>query len=163
VWKIWISLPSRYGSIFWSSRNLQNGNTVIDLQENVLQINNTVSCFDEYKKNVNLIIGRGGLQACKAPRIPYVCDNKLRDGSRIVSLKRRSRFTPYEGSWYSFLLVWVNLFGPVTRVHGYGSRGPGFDSRHYQIFWGVVGLERGTLSLVRIIEELLERKVAAPN
>jgi hypothetical protein len=34
----------------------------------------------------------------------------------------------------------------------------GFDSRHYQIFWEVVGLERGTLSLLSTIEELLERK-----
>jgi hypothetical protein len=34
----------------------------------------------------------------------------------------------------------------------------GFDSRHYQIFWEVVGLERGPLSLVTTIEELLERK-----
>jgi hypothetical protein len=31
-----------------------------------------------------------------------------------------------------------------------------FDSRHYQIFW-VVGLERGPLSLVSTIEELLGR------
>jgi hypothetical protein len=38
---------------------------------------------------------------------------------------------------------------------------PGFDSRRYQIFWEVVGLERGPLSLVRITEELLEWKVAA--
>jgi hypothetical protein len=37
-----------------------------------------------------------------------------------------------------------------------------FDSRRYQIFWEVVGLERDPLSLVRIIEELLERIVAAP-
>jgi hypothetical protein len=37
-----------------------------------------------------------------------------------------------------------------------------FYSRHYQIFWEVVGLERGPLSLVSTIEELLERKVAAP-
>jgi hypothetical protein len=36
--------------------------------------------------------------------------------------------------------------------------GPGFDSRRYQIFWEVVGLERGPLSLVRITEELLEWK-----
>ena len=28
-------------------------------------------------------------------------------------------------------------------------RGPGFDPRRYQIFWVVVGLERGPLSLVR--------------
>jgi hypothetical protein len=34
----------------------------------------------------------------------------------------------------------------------------GFDSRRYQIFWELVGLERGPLSLVSTIEELLERK-----
>jgi hypothetical protein len=33
-----------------------------------------------------------------------------------------------------------------------------FDSRRYQIFWEVVCLERGPLSLVSTIEELLERK-----
>jgi hypothetical protein len=33
-----------------------------------------------------------------------------------------------------------------------------FDSRRYQIFWEVVGLERGPLSLVSTIEELPERK-----
>jgi hypothetical protein len=33
----------------------------------------------------------------------------------------------------------------------------GFDFLRYQIFWEVVGLERGPLSLVSIIEELLER------
>jgi hypothetical protein len=43
---------------------------------------------------------------------------------------------------------------------------PGFDSWHYQIFWGgggrkTVGLERVPLSLVSTTEELL-RKVAAP-
>jgi hypothetical protein len=30
----------------------------------------------------------------------------------------------------------------------------GFDSRHYQIFWELIGLERGPLSLVGTIEEL---------
>jgi hypothetical protein len=34
----------------------------------------------------------------------------------------------------------------------------GFDCRCYQIFWEVVGLERGPLSLVSTIEELLGRK-----
>jgi hypothetical protein len=34
----------------------------------------------------------------------------------------------------------------------------GLDFRRYQIFWQVVGLERGPLSLVSTIEELLERK-----
>jgi hypothetical protein len=34
----------------------------------------------------------------------------------------------------------------------------GFDSQLYQIFWEVVGLEWGPLSLVTTIEEPLERK-----
>jgi hypothetical protein len=50
------------------------------------------------------------------------------------------------------------LCGLVVRVSGYGYRGPGFDPRRYHIFWVVVGLERGLLSLVRSIEELLEQK-----
>jgi hypothetical protein len=41
---------------------------------------------------------------------------------------------------------------------GSRSRGPGFDSRRYQIFWEVVGLERVPLSLVSKTEELLGRK-----
>jgi hypothetical protein len=50
------------------------------------------------------------------------------------------------------------IYGLVVRVTGYRSRGPAFDSRRYQIFWEVLLLERGPLSLVRIIEELLEWK-----
>jgi hypothetical protein len=46
----------------------------------------------------------------------------------------------------------------VVRDPGYRSRGPGFYSRRYQIFWEVVGLEHGPLSLVSTIEELRERK-----
>jgi hypothetical protein len=34
------------------------------------------------------------------------------------------------------------LCGLVVRVSGYRSISPGFDSRRYQIFWEVVGLER---------------------
>jgi hypothetical protein len=50
------------------------------------------------------------------------------------------------------------LCGLVVRGPGCRSRGPVFDSRNYQIFWVAVGLKRSLLSLVRIIEELLERK-----
>jgi hypothetical protein len=49
------------------------------------------------------------------------------------------------------------LCGLVVRVLGYRSRGPGFDSRRYKIFWEMVGLERGPLRLVSTIEDLLER------
>jgi hypothetical protein len=55
-------------------------------------------------------------------------------------------------------LVYIDrLCGLVIRVPGYRSRGPGFDSHRYQIFWEVVGLEKGPLNLVSTIEELLGR------
>jgi hypothetical protein len=64
---------------------------------------------------------------------------------------------------YNVIIRYMHrLCGLVVRVPGYTSRGPGFNSRRYQIFWEVVGLERGPLSRV-IIEELLERKAAAPG
>jgi hypothetical protein len=53
------------------------------------------------------------------------------------------------------------LCGLVVRVLGYGSGGPGSipgTTRKKK----VVGLERGPLSLMSTIEELLDRKVAAP-
>jgi hypothetical protein len=50
-----------------------------------------------------------------------------------------------------------HLCGLVVRVPGYKSRGPGFDSRLYHIFWEVVGLEWGPLSLMSTTEELLGR------
>jgi hypothetical protein len=59
------------------------------------------------------------------------------------------------------IIIYLNcdrLCGLVVRVPGYRSWGPGFHSRRYQIFWEVMGLERGQLKLVRITEELLEWK-----
>jgi hypothetical protein len=50
------------------------------------------------------------------------------------------------------------LCGLAVRVSGSRSRGPGFDSRPYQIFWQVRGLERGPLSLVITTEELIEKR-----
>jgi hypothetical protein len=79
--------------------------------------------------------------------------------------------TPLKMNFCSPVKQYDCLCGLVVRVLGY-SRRPGFDSRHYQIFWGeggggkkkeketVVGLERGPLSLVSTTELL--RKVAAP-
>jgi hypothetical protein len=60
------------------------------------------------------------------------------------------------------ILFCYNLRFHVDHLCGLVVRGPGFDFRRYQIFWEIVGLERGPLSFARIIEELLERKVAAP-
>jgi hypothetical protein len=50
----------------------------------------------------------------------------------------------------------------VVRVPNYRSRSPGLDSRRYQIFWEVVGLEGVPLSLVSTSEGYLEEKLAAP-
>jgi hypothetical protein len=50
------------------------------------------------------------------------------------------------------------LCGLVVRVSGYRFRGPGFDSRPYYIFWEVGGQQRGSLGLMRTIEELLKWK-----
>jgi hypothetical protein len=46
----------------------------------------------------------------------------------------------------------------AVRVPGYRSRGTGIDSRRYQIFREVVGLERGPLGLVSTTEEIREKK-----
>jgi hypothetical protein len=48
--------------------------------------------------------------------------------------------------WYSGQSSWLQI------------QRSGFDSRRYQIFLEVVGLERGPLSLVSTIEALLEKK-----
>jgi hypothetical protein len=61
------------------------------------------------------------------------------------------------GYWLRNFHCMDRLCGLVVRVSGYRYRSPGFDSRRYQIFWVVVGLERGPLSLVMPIEELLDK------
>jgi hypothetical protein len=58
-------------------------------------------------------------------------------------------------SWYG-LQYWPPLWSSGQSSWLQIQR-PGFDSRRCQIFW-VVGLERGSLSLVSTIKELLERK-----
>jgi hypothetical protein len=48
------------------------------------------------------------------------------------------------------------LCGLVVKVSGYRYRGPGSIPDATSFFWDVVGLERGALSLVMIIEELFQ-------
>jgi hypothetical protein len=58
---------------------------------------------------------------------------------------------------------WDRLCGLVVRGPGYRSRGLEFYSRRYHIFWEVVRLERGPLSLVSMqLRNYLEEIVAAP-
>jgi hypothetical protein len=75
---------------------------------------------------------------------------------------------PETFSMFAVLFVWViylllsTVCGPPLCSSGQSSwlqiQRSGFDSRRYQIFWEVVGLERGPLSLMNTIEELLEGK-----
>jgi hypothetical protein len=52
---------------------------------------------------------------------------------------------------YEFSISIDSLCGLVVRVPGYS---PESDSLRYQIFWEVLGLERGPLSLVSTTEKL---------
>jgi hypothetical protein len=70
--------------------------------------------------------------------------------------------------WYS----WVHTVMTVEEMWTLCHVGPPlwsvvrvsrFDSQRYQIFWEVVGLERGLLSLVSTTEELLGRKCSGPG
>jgi hypothetical protein len=61
----------------------------------------------------------------------------------------------------SSMFLHDRLCGLVVRFPGLKHRGPGFDSQRYKIFCIAVGLQWGPLNIVRINEELLERKVAA--
>jgi hypothetical protein len=67
-------------------------------------------------------------------------------------------------NYVSLIILWPPLWSS-GQSSWLQIRRPGFDSRHYQIFWKkkktVAGLERGSLSLVSTTEELLDRKVAA--
>jgi hypothetical protein len=61
---------------------------------------------------------------------------------------------------FSNFFAWSPLW-PSAQSSWLQIQRSGFDSRRYQIFWEVVGLERGQLSLVNTTEELLGRKCSA--
>jgi hypothetical protein len=71
--------------------------------------------------------------------------------------KWENSIKPEYSIWESVIYALDCLCGLVVRVPGYRSRGSGFYSRHYPIFWEVVGLEWGPLSLVSTTEEVLGR------
>jgi hypothetical protein len=67
--------------------------------------------------------------------------------------------TKYERVVFAMPCLYDCLCDVAVTVPCYRSRGPGFDSWNYQIFW-VVDLEQGPVSLISTstIEELLERE-----
>jgi hypothetical protein len=68
-----------------------------------------------------------------------------REGLSSMKLVLVTRVT-WPPLWSSSQISWLQI------------QRSGFDSRRYHIFWEVVGLERGPLSLVSTIEELLAQK-----
>jgi hypothetical protein len=58
-------------------------------------------------------------------------------------------------------IVWALTLNKLCILSTVQIQRSGFDSRRYQIFSEVVGLERGPLSLLSTINELLERKCSA--
>jgi hypothetical protein len=104
-----------------------------------------------------------GLRARKKTYVYILWGECLIDGtggehSNHCSLKGLWIFLEWLFKLRLFVQVVNRLCGLVVRVSDYRSRGPEFDSRPYQIFWEVGGLDRGPLSPVRTIEELLEWK-----
>jgi hypothetical protein len=90
-------------------------------------------------------------------------------GRLIVVFTTTRHWTPDRINWVRFFQMYFQIkvklslhFWPPLWPSGQSSwlqiQKFDFDSRHYQIFWVVVGLERGPLSLVSTIEEPLERK-----
>jgi hypothetical protein len=63
--------------------------------------------------------------------------------------------------YYYFYYYHDRVCSLLVRVPGYRSRGPGSIPSATRVSEQVVGLERGPLSLVSTIEELLGRKIAA--
>jgi hypothetical protein len=85
----------------------------------------------------------------------------LSESCTFPSVSNYIRWRTKENMWKPFNTCFLSylyrLCGLVVRVPCYRSRDLGFDSQRYQIF-SVVGLERGPLSLVSTIDELLGRK-----
>jgi hypothetical protein len=66
------------------------------------------------------------------------------------------------GIWRKLIVLFISFIDRLCSLMMQSSwlqiQRPGFDSRHYQIFWEAVCLERGPLNLVSTIEELFGRK-----
>ena len=72
--------------------------------------------------------------------------------TRFFVKEKVTASTAYSFRTNNNISLTILLCGLVVRVSGYRYRGPGFDSRHCQIFLSLLSL----VSLLRSIEELLE-------
>jgi hypothetical protein len=92
----------------------------------------------------------------------------------MVNNARKSVTKVEEGRWRNKQDIYASnkmsecdtgnrLCGLVVRVPGYRSRGPGFDSRHYKIFWLVLGLERRPFSFMSANEELFGKNISGSS
>jgi hypothetical protein len=70
-----------------------------------------------------------------------------------TSFTNRSTYPTLYVVWHTNTTLWSSGQSSCPQIQR-----SGFDSWRYEIFWEVVGLERGPLNLVSTIEELLERK-----
>jgi hypothetical protein len=102
---------------------------------------------------------------CGYPLLPYLFPTKTAQRHIVLLWYTSSGAPPSCNSLYRSVRVTIKLDSaailPPLWSSGQGSwlqiqRFPGSIQGRYQIFWIVVGLERGPLSLVRSIEELLE-------
>jgi hypothetical protein len=116
------------------------------------------------KAQWNTTINNYGLKQLQAIRIHFSCSTISFQNEQMF-LNRSWHLNPQNNLFYESILkhnivtyrsIADRLYGLVVRVPGYRSLGPGFDPLRYQIFPEVVGLERGPLSLVKIIVELFE-------
>jgi hypothetical protein len=83
--------------------------------------------------------------------VVITCPCRVHMAIRLASVWNSSSFSVrVRGAWPLLLSSGQSSWLHIQRS--------GFDSRCYQIFWEILGLERGSLSLMSIIEELLERK-----
>jgi hypothetical protein len=113
-----------------------------------------------------LVPGRISEQKVPCRLYLQVWDNDLIRNDFLGKNKHHSVYVSCVFQSVKFVFfIFLTSFSPPLWSCGQSSwlqiRRPGFDSRYYQ-GKKVVGLERGALSLVSTIEELLDRKVAAP-
>jgi hypothetical protein len=104
----------------------------------------------------------GGRMTGANPWLKEMCQHFVREWEnpqkrKVISFSLHP--VGQEVKHYSLVIHWTR---PSMWSSGQSSwlhiQRPGFDSWRHQIFWEVVGLERGPLNLVTTTEELLERK-----